>query len=136
MLQIQSDLEGKLAQFGYLQEKLKPYGFGLGGYWEYDHGYFDTILSKERGETIYLRLPFNVIHGVLDSPSAQIQFKTPYVIKHVLNLGLDFDDGSLLDPTGFSQFQTPIDKDGKIEDSNKWVEAGQQVVGKVLQYIN
>ena len=136
MLQFQSELEGKYGNFGYLQDKLKTYGFDLGGYWEYDHGYFDTILSKEKNETIYLRLPFVVISGVLDSPTAQIKFKTPYVIKHILNFGLDFDDGSLLEPTGLSQFQTPVDKDGSIVNSNRWVRAGQEVVGKVLRYVN
>ncbi|QCR30869.1 YugN family protein [Lysinibacillus sp. SGAir0095] len=136
MLQFESELEGKHAQFGYLRDKLKNYGFCLGGYWDYDRGFFDATLSKKDGETIYLRLPFVVISGVLDSDSAHIQFKTPYVIKHVINYGLDFDEGSLLEATGFSQFQTPVDKDGKIENKHKWVQAGEQVVEKVLQYLN
>ncbi|MFC7687953.1 YugN family protein [Ureibacillus sp. GCM10028918] len=136
MLQFESELEGKHAQFGYLRDKLKNYGFCLGGYWDYDRGFFDAILSKQDGETIYLRLPFVVISGELDSDHAHIQFKTPYVIKHIVNYGLDFDDGSLLDATGFSQFQTPVDKDGTIQNKHKWVQAGEQVVGKVLQYLN
>ncbi|MCM3389630.1 YugN family protein [Ureibacillus chungkukjangi] len=136
MLQFESELDGKQAQFGYLRNKLKNYGFCLGGYWDYDRGFFDAILSKQDGETIYLRLPFVVISGVLDSDNAYIQFKTPFVIKHIVNYGLDYDESSLLDATGFSQFQTPVDKDGKIENKHKWVHAGEQVVGKVLQYIN
>ncbi|HWK23436.1 MAG TPA: YugN family protein [Ureibacillus sp.] len=136
MLQFESELEGKHAQFGYLRDKISKYGFCLGGYWEYDRGFFDTILSKQNGETIYLRLPFIVISGMLDSDSAHIQFKTPYVIKHIVNYGLDFDDSSLLDATGFSQFQTPVDTDGKIQNKNKWVHAGEEVVDQVLQYVN
>lgn len=136
MLQFESELVGKHAEYGFLRDKLKNYGFTLGGYWEYDRGFFDTILSKQDGETIYLRLPFVVINGKLDADDAAIQFQKPYVIKHVVNLGLDFDDGSLLEPTGFSQFQTPVDKDGSIQQKHKWVQAGEQVVGKVLQYVN
>ncbi|RHW32729.1 hypothetical protein D1B33_16300 [Lysinibacillus yapensis] len=136
MLQFESELVGKHAQFGYLQDKLKNYGFCLGGYWDYDRGFFDTILSKQNGETIYLRLPFVVISGMLDSDDAFIQFKTPYVIKHIANYGLDFDEGSLLEATGFSQFQTPVDKDAEIQQKHKWVQAGEQVVGKVLQYLH
>ncbi|KGR77311.1 YugN family protein [Ureibacillus sinduriensis] len=136
MLQFESELEGKHAQFGYLRDKLKNYGFCLGGYWDYDRGFFDAILSRQEGETIYLRLPFVVISGELDSDHAHIQFKTPYVIKHIVNYGLDFDDGSLLDATGFSQFQTPIDTDGNIQNKHKWVQAGEQVVDKVLQYVH
>jgi len=136
MLQFESELEGKHAEFGFLRDKLKDYGLSLGGYWDYDRGFFDGVLSKKDGETIYLRLPFVVISGMLDSDKAHIQFKTPYVIKHVVNLGLDFDDASLLDPTGFSQFQDPVDKDGEIQNQQKWVQAGEQVVDKVLQYLN
>ena len=137
MLKLETNIEGKQAQFGFLQNEIKKYGFCLGGYWEYDRGFFDTILSKEDCETIYLRLPFVVTDGMLDSAKAQISFQTPYVIKHVLNCGLDFDESSLLDATGFSQFQNPIDTDGEIINKNRWVHAGEQVViSKVIPYLN
>lgn len=136
MLEFESEIKGKHAQFGYLRDKIKRYGFCLGGYWDYNRGFFDTILSKQNGETIYLRLPFVVIDGILDSSNAHIQFQTPYVIKHIVNYGLDFDDSSLLDAAGMSQFQKPIAKDADIQNKNKWVHAGEQVVGKVLNYLN
>lgn len=136
MLKFESELEGKQVEFGSLRDKIKRYGFCLGSYWDYDQGFFDTILYKKNEETIYLRLPFVVTSGILDSSKAQIQFQTPYVIKHVVNLGLDFDESSLLEATGFSQFQDPVDKDAEIQNKHKWVIAGEQVVDKVLQYIN
>ncbi|MEK9196760.1 YugN family protein [Ureibacillus sp. 179-F W5.1 NHS] len=136
MLKFESELEGKQVEFGSLRDNIKRYGFCLGSYWDYDQGFFDTILYKKDEETIYLRLPFVVTSGMLDSSKARIQFQTPYVIKHVVNLGLDFDESSLLEATGFSQFQDPVDKDAEIQHKHKWVEAGEQVVNKVLQYIN
>lgn len=136
MLKLQTELDGKHAKFGFLRDKLKPHGFCLGSYWEYDRGFFDTILVKKDCDTIYLRLPFEVMSGELDSYNAEIKFQTPYVIKHVTHCGLDFDENSLLDATGFSQFQSPIDKDGKIVNKNRWVHAGEEVVGKVLNYLN
>ena len=57
---------------------------------------------------------------------------TSYVIKHVVHVGLDRDESSLLDATGFSQFQQPIDKDGEIIDKNRWIHAGEDAVVKLL----
>ncbi len=136
MLTLQTELEGKHAQFGFLRENLKHHGFTLGSYWEYDRGFFDAVLTKEEGETIYLRLPFKVTTGMLDSDNAYVKFLKPYVIKHVVHLGLEHDGSSLLDSTGISQFQTPIDKDAEIQHRNKWVAAGEEVVEKVVQYLN
>lgn len=127
MLQFESEIDGKHAQFGLLQRKLKHYGFYLGDYQDYNRGFFDVTLSKRDEETIYLRLPFVVISGMLDSENAHIQFQTPYVIKQAGNYALDFDE---------SPFQTAFDGDEEIQDQHKWVQAGEQVVGKVLQYIN
>lgn len=136
MLRFESDLEGKHVQLGFLRDKIEHYGFCLGGYWEYDQGYFDTILSKQNDETIYLRLPFIVIDGKHDSYQAFIQFQTPYVIKQNGNFGLNFDEHSLLDATGFNLYQTPIAKDTEIPNKEQWVHAGEQVVEKVLQFIH
>lgn len=71
----------------------------------------------------------------LDNEDAQIRFQKPFVIKHVENIGLDYDEGSLLDATGASQFQTPLDKDGYIHDKSRWIQAGEQAVEeKVLPF--
>ena len=50
------------------------------------------------------------------------------MIKHVVHVGLDSDESSLLDATGFSQFQQPIDTDGEIIDKNRWIHAGEVAV--------
>ena len=136
MLELETDLVGKHAQFGTLRDYIKNYGFTFGGNWEYDHGTFDNILHREEGETIYLRMPFRVISGNLDNYDTYIIFQKPYVIKHVANIGLEHDGSSLMDATGFSQFQTPVDKDGQIQNQNKWTQAGEQLVEKVLPYVN
>jgi len=44
-----------------------------------------------------------------------------------LSSGVDYDEGSLLDATGVSQFQTPLDKDGYIHDKSRWIQAGEHV---------
>lgn len=137
MLQIESNIVGKEISFGYLRDHIERHGFTIGGNWEYHKGSFDTILSSGGGETIYLRVPFIVTQGELDFYDAQIRFQNPFVIKHVTNVGLDYDEGSLLDATGASQFQTPLDKDGYIHDKSKWIEIGEQVVAdKVLPYFH
>src|SRR5690625_2144125 len=124
MIHLETDMEGKQMTFGNAQQYLKDFGFFIGGNWEYDSGMFDGVLHRESGETIYLRLPFDVIEGELDQSDAMIEFQKPFVIKHVVNLGLDKDANSLLTVAGFSQFQEPLDKDGYIHDKSKWVEFG------------
>lgn len=137
MLKLETNIEGKHAQFGVIRDQIKESGFTLGSYWDYDKGFFDNILSKDDAESIYLRMPFKVIDGQLDSYNAHISFETPYVIKHIVHLGLEHDGSSLADATGLSQFQTPIDKDGPIEDQVRWIRAGEEVVvNKVLPYLN
>jgi len=132
MLKLQTELEGQSASFGLVNECVRELGYHLGGNWDYHKGSFDYILCSEGGETIYIRIPFVVTQGELDQFDASIKFETPYVIKHVVHVGLDSDESSLLDATGFSQFQEPIDKDGKIIDKNRWIHAGEVAVNDLL----
>ena len=118
MLKLQTDIEGKKAYFGDVHKVFRDNGFTFCSNFEYDHGKFDMNLCREGGETIYVRIPFDVLQGELDRPSAYIQFGQPYVIKHIVNIGLDWDENSLLTATGFNQFQAPVDKDGKILNSS------------------
>jgi hypothetical protein len=136
VLKLQTDLEGKKAYFGDMQDTLKNLGYCLGGNWGYDTGSFDSILSREEGETIYIRIPFHVLDGVLDESDASIEFQTPYVIKHVVNIGLDKDENSLLTSSGFNQFQDPLDTDGQIKNKNKWEDAGEQAVKQIISYLH
>ena len=132
MLTLQTELEGQIASFGVASNCIRELGYHLGGNWDYDNGCFDHILCQENGETIYIRIPFTVTDGELDKFDATIKFGTPYVIKHVVHVGLDRDGSSLLDATGFSQFQKPIDTDGKIIDKNRWIHAGELAVEKLV----
>lgn len=137
MIYLETEIEGKQMTFGQAQQELKEFGLFIGGNWEYDRGMFDGIMHREReeGETMYIRLPFQVIEGELDRPDALIEFQKPFVIKHVVHVGLDKDENSLLSATGFGQFQEPKDKDGYIRDKSKWEEFGEEIVGDILDRI-
>lgn len=133
MIQFESSIEGKKAEFGYIRDSFERFGCSFCSNFEYHEGKFDSILHRKDGETIYLRMPFRVIDGELDHHSAYIEFGRPFVIKHVVNFGLDYDENSLLTVTGgLSQFQEPIDKDGEIKDKNQWVQAGEQKIDEML----
>lgn len=133
MIMLDTTIEGKQTHFGQMQDCAKVIGFTLGGNWDYYHGCFDAILAKDMDETIYLRLPFKVEKGMLDHLDALIQFEKPYIIKHVINLGLDRDENSLVSATGFNQFQEPLDTDGNIDNKNYWKNTGEDVVNYVVE---
>lgn len=135
MIHLETDIEGKQLSFGEAQDTMKKFGFAMGGGWEYDSGLFDGIMHREGGETIYVRLPFQVLEGELDRRDALIEFQKPFVIKHVVNLGLDYDSNALLTTAGFNQFQKPLDKDGYIHDKSKWEEFGEEIIGDILNQI-
>jgi len=132
MIQLETDMEGKQMSFGHAQKTLRKYGFNMGSSWEYDSGIFDGVMHRESGETIYVRMPFQVLEGELDRKDAWIEFQKPFVIKHVVNVGLDHDTNSLLTASGFNQFQKPLDKDGYIHDKSKWQEFGEEAIGDIL----
>ncbi|GGK01769.1 hypothetical protein GCM10007063_25080 [Lentibacillus kapialis] len=136
MLKLETDIEGKKAYFGDVYRIFRSNGYTLCGNWEYDRGKFDMVLCREGGETIYIRIPFSVIEGELDDAKAYLQFRTPYVIKHVVNTGLDWDENSMLSTTGFNQFQKPLDKDGNIVDKSRWEAAGEDVVQDMVHSLD
>ena len=133
MFQIQSDIEGKRAYFGAARDIFKSYGCSFCSNFEYDQGKFDALLWREGGESIFLRIPIYVLDGELDHSKALIEFGTPFVIKHVVNIGLDHDENSFLTATtGLDQFQTPLDKDGYIYDKSRWAKAGREAIEQVM----
>ncbi|MBK3494127.1 hypothetical protein JFL43_04490 [Viridibacillus sp. YIM B01967] len=132
MIKLQSPIEGRRTYFGYTRDIFENYGCNFSKNFEYDQGQFDTILWRDEGETIYLRMPFQVVDGELDQYNAVITFETPYVIKHVVNIGLDRDGDSLATVAGLGQFQEPLDKDGHIHDKSRWVQAGEKTIDKLL----
>lgn len=135
MIRLETELEGKRGYFGQLEKDFKRNGFFLCGAWEYSRGKFDAKLWKDKGETIYLRLPFHVIEGELDKQDAYIEFRTPYLIKHVVNIGLDKSEDSFLSVVGLSQFQKPLDKDGKIDNTERWRLYGDSIIENILSEV-
>lgn len=136
MLYLDTHIEGETMTFGEAKQFLKPFGIIIGGNWEYDRGMFDGILHRDGGETVYIRMPFTVVEGELDSRKAIIQFQKPFIIKHVVNLGLDYDGSSLLTVSGLGQFQKPLDQDGYLPNKSEWQEFGEELVGDILDKLN
>lgn len=126
MYAIPSSLTSQLQDYDQARSTLSTHGFGLGGNWDYEHGSFDCALDD--ANKVWLRLPFDVTIGNIDSESSEnnatIRFGQPFVLKHVYNEGSDHEAqpralGAMLD-----QFSDPIDPDDKIE--NHWIQLAAQ----------
>ena len=66
MIELKTELQGKRAYFGEARKIAKKFGLSKCGSWEYDGAFFDATMHREGGETIYLRIPFHVLEGMLD----------------------------------------------------------------------
>ncbi|WJY27853.1 MULTISPECIES: YugN family protein [Sporosarcina] len=132
MIELTTGLEGRKTNYGSIRHRLEEAGYHLGGNWDYDSGFFDRVLNREGGETIYVRAPFRVVAGILDEDHAALLFAKPFLIKHVVNVGFESDESSLLTAT-FNQFQEPVDKDGRIADKRKWEEIGTREINRLLE---
>lgn len=135
MIKLETELEGKRALYGEVCSLFEDHGLVIGGNWEFDHGMFDTTLYSDGGESIYLRLPFDVESGMLDEDDALLIFKTPFVIKHIANIGLDDDESPALASTGLDQFQSPDDKDAPIHQKTNWALEGEQKIAQIIDEI-
>ncbi|MEC1722056.1 YugN family protein [Schinkia azotoformans] len=137
MIKLQTNIEGKRAYFGVIKNIFQSHGCSFCSNFDYHQGKFDALLWREGGESIYLRMPIYVVNGELDYSNALIEFGTPFVIKHVVNIGLDYDENSLLTATtGLNQFQDPLDTDGYIRDKSRWAKAGEETVNMIMNSIN
>lgn len=138
MLELMSYIEGKEAKYGRIKKPFEQEGFSLNGGWEYDRAHFDAIVSQDGGETIYLRLPVHVIAGKLDHDDARLKFGAPFLIKHIVHTGFVEDDLSigLLNIAGLNQFQPPLERDGHIEDEDKWREVGEAVLNRLQPFVH
>jgi shikimate kinase len=103
-----------------LKNQLERHWFVLGGNWEYSQGSFDRRLDGEK-QTVWLRIPFDVVHGRLDpdqaNPDTRVRIGTPYVLRHLYHEGDDHTAqfyvlGALVD-----QFQKPTDPDADVPSS-------------------
>lgn len=130
MIELKTSLPGKKTLFGDACKILGEHDLQMGGNWDFDRGNFDSILNQDGNDTIYLRIPFHVVDGELDEDSAMIEFDVPFIINHVVNIGLDDDDSPVLAAVGLDQFQTPEDRDGPIIYHEKWVHAGEERIAQ------
>ena len=105
--------------------------FVLGGNWDYDRGSFDRYLDESR--TVWLRIPFHMTQGELDSEvidsGARIQFEKPVVLKHLYKEGLD--GAARINTYGalLNQFQEPTDRDADVEQH--WIAQGKNILSEV-----
>ncbi|GGF97152.1 YugN family protein [Paenibacillus abyssi] len=131
MIPLSSKLESSEQQLTEFQGKLEAFQFTLGGNWEYNHGSFDRSLDE--AHKVWLRLPFEVVTGSLDSEAeendAKIRLGQPFVLKHLYNEGLDPEAQPRTFGSLFDQFQEPLDVDAKIED--RWVDQAKKVLSEV-----
>ncbi|MBW7474623.1 YugN-like family protein [Paenibacillus oenotherae] len=131
MIPLSSNLESREQEYVEVKNMLEEHQFALGGSWDYDHGSFDRSLDE--AHKVWLRLPFDVINGNVDSETtdndAKIRFGQPFVLKHVYNDGLD----PTADPSTvgglMNQFQPPLDPDGEVEP--RWVNKAKEVLHQV-----
>lgn len=133
MYPISSSLTAQEQEFDNVRSAISGLGFSLAGNWDYDSGSFDCALDE--AQKVWLRLPFEVTIGNLDSETdetdAKIRFGEPFVLKHVYHEGLDREAqprtfGAVLD-----QFADPVNADADIEP--QWIEKAKQRVTQVEQ---
>ncbi|MBP1154376.1 MULTISPECIES: YugN family protein [unclassified Paenibacillus] len=131
MIPLESTLVNRKENFDQVRNYLHEHEFALGGNWDYEHGSFDRYLDESH--LVWLRIPFQVIHGVLDGDSdstdAIVQIGTPFVLKHVYNEGLDKEAQMRVTGALIDQFQEPLDKDAQVED--KWVDQANSLLNEL-----
>lgn len=131
MQSIPSSLTSQEQEFVIVQNGLSEHGFSLGGNWDYDHGSFDCALDE--AHKVWLRLPFDVTNGNLDSETqendAKIRFGEPYVLKHIYNEGVDKEAQPGVFGAVISQFSDPVDPDAKIE--SHWIDEAKRKLREV-----
>lgn len=130
MIPIESTITGKQYKLQYLEEKLKPKGYVIGGNWEYDRGSFDYKLSDENERYLYLRVPFVAVKGALDERGTEVELQKPYLLAHQYESGIDehADHAGML-----NQFQSPEDKDAHFPE--EWIDKGVELVRELEQIL-
>lgn len=131
MYSLSSRMTGQEQEFVPVRSALAERGFALGGSWDYGRGSFDCALDE--ANKVWLRLPFEVTIGNLDSETeendAKIRFGEPYVLKHLYNEGLDAEAQPRTMGAMFDQFQDPVDPDAEIEP--RWIDKARERLREV-----
>lgn len=117
-----------------VEQGLTPLGFKLSDNWDYEHGYFDYKIDDHVGYQ-FLRLPFVVISGSLDSPSdyATVQMQEPFLLSHKYNPGLDDNVKEGNFRAIFDQFQEPVDKDASFPEEH--IGTGREILAQAEQQL-
>ncbi len=130
MISLNSSLTDSVFSMSELDEELKTFGFHLSDNWDYEHGYYDYLLADDEGYH-FLRIPFTVTTGTLDSPddNSLIRISEPFVLSHIYQDGLDdqVKEGNFR--AVFDQFQEPKDKDGKVPE--QYIQMGRELLSQV-----
>ncbi|MDQ0216490.1 hypothetical protein J2S13_002950 [Oikeobacillus pervagus] len=125
MYEISSTIEGQHHNLYKLEQLLKPQGYSIGGNWDYDHGYFDYKIDDELGYH-FLRVPFSVVDGQLDSPGVTVRLERPFLLSHKYQQGVDDFAGTGTFSGSFNQFSEPVDPDATIP--KKYISYGKDLV--------
>ncbi|TFE03752.1 YugN family protein [Jeotgalibacillus salarius] len=133
MHKFQSSIEGKEFPLVLLEDRLKKEGYVIGGGWEYDHGYFDLLLSQQ-GEYLYLRLPFEAEGGELDKDDSTVRMLQPFLLSHQYDPDRDQDASSGAVSAAFNQFQSPENKDASL--SPEQIEHGQATLNRAEKLLS
>ncbi|MBO8173354.1 MAG: hypothetical protein H0Z33_15905 [Bacillaceae bacterium] len=137
MYPVESNIEGKQARYGDIRKKLEEEGFVLGENWDYQAGFLDGVLKQEYDNTLYLRIPVEVVEGELDSDDALLRAGTPFLLKHRVNTG--YSQGHTENPTydplqaGYlvNQFQEPLDRDEELDNVDYWAEQARHRLSRI-----
>jgi hypothetical protein len=124
VIQFQSDIAGKEAVYGEIKKPFAREGFTLCGDWEYDEASFDTILEREEGKTIYLRLPVRVVKGQLDDSKSHLTFGQPFLLRHEVYSSLR------------GQVQETLLPSGNIHEKNLRIKKARQAIERIMHYLH
>lgn len=128
LIPLEFRLENQQCGLAEARDALSELEFVLGGGWDYHHGSFDRALDDE--DKVWLRMPFTVVNGRLDSEKvdneATIQWQQPFVLKHVYNDEKDPEARMKTFGALFDQFQEPVDQDAEVEPI--WQEKGRALL--------
>lgn len=125
MLAISSKIEGQTYKLDKLEQQLKPLGYTIGGNWDYDHGSFDYKIDDREGYQ-FLRVPFKVLDGQLDSQGTTVKLGTPYLLSHEYQKGLDDYAHVGNANASVNQFSEPKDPDAQFPQ--EYIELGKKLV--------
>ncbi|MBM7605467.1 hypothetical protein JOC75_003490 [Metabacillus crassostreae] len=125
MIEIPSKIENQSFQLYFLEQKLKPLGYDIGGNWDYDHGSFDYKIDSEVGYQ-FLRVPFEAVDGQLDSHNTTVKIGRPFLLSHKYQIGLDDHVHIGNFSASFDQFQEPQDKDATFPE--EYIDLGKALV--------